>query len=354
MATLNRNIPYGMKFLLDYIGNIEAPKGYGTVYNNKQGKLEKPLTQWTVNEIIGANPSFYRRHGSSAAGRYQIMQKTLMGLRNKFPEIGTMRYTPELQDALGAELLRQRGWQDFVTGKSSLDAFALALAQEWASLPVLRDMQGANRRVRAGESYYAGDTLNKSLTTPAEFRRALVKAMSPGPGAAPMPIASVPLADVEPEAVPAPPLVPVTASGSAKGFLSGVWALIQGKPPVKAAERSDVRAEVKAEAPSLAKELGGLRLASLATLFGGVVGGAQDTGILDSVKGAADQASSTAQSVQQLVNLIFGLIRWSVNHWWVFFLAIGAYMLVKVGWAVYKIWVQIQQNRAISEYLRSK
>ncbi len=34
---------------------------------------------------------------------------------------------------------------------------------EWASLPVLADSQGDRQRIRRGQSYYAGDGLNRAL-----------------------------------------------------------------------------------------------------------------------------------------------------------------------------------------------
>ncbi len=37
---------------------------------------------------------------------------------------------------------------------------------EWASLPVLTATKGAHRQVVRGQSYYAGDGLNKSLVKP--------------------------------------------------------------------------------------------------------------------------------------------------------------------------------------------
>lgn len=354
MAKLAKTVPTEAKRLLDFIAQFEAPGGYGVVYGNKQKGLEKPLIQWTVDEIINANPSFYKRHGSSAAGRYQFMRNTLVGLRQQFPEIGGMRFAPELQDRLGFELLKRRGFEKYMSGQLSLTAFGLALAQEWASLPVLKAREGAHRWIERGDSYYKGDAQNKAHARPEAVEAILRAIKAPADTAwGPVPLADypeIPAVEATPgiAAVPAP----VTASRSPTGVLSGIWALLQGKPPVKAADRSDVRAEVKAEVPSLSKELGGLRLAGLLTGFGGLLGGAQDTGLLDTLKGAADQASDTAQSVQQLVNLIFGLIRWSVAHWWVFVLGLGIYMLVKVGWAIYKVYAQIIHNRAMAELLR--
>lgn len=352
----------GARLLLDFIGSIEAPQGYGTVYGNKQKELAKPLTQWTVSEIINAYPSFTSRFGSSACGKYQFMRNTLRDLVAKMPFIASRKFTPDLQDSLGMRLLERRGWRKFLAGTMSRTAFGNQLAMEWASFPVLSDIRGAHRGVSRGDTYYRGDKLNKVLTTPGRVEAVLDAALraerAPAP-AAPLGSATTWLDTDLRENVPAtqatPPIAalpPVTASGSPVGVLSGVWALLQGKPPVVAAERSEVREEVKAEAPSLSKELGGLRWAGILTGFAGLAGGAQDSGLLETIKGTADQATTTAESVAVFVNLLVGLIRWAIAHWWLGALAVALYILVKIGWAVYKLYAQIQHQRVLNEILR--
>ena len=42
----------------------------------------------------------------------------------------------------------------------------IGLAKEWASFPVPSRMRGAHRTVERGQSYYAGDGLNKALIGP--------------------------------------------------------------------------------------------------------------------------------------------------------------------------------------------
>lgn len=121
--------------------------------------------------------------------------------------------------------------------------------------------------------------------------------------------------------------------------LAGLWSLLQGKPPVPKGERTDVTASAKEEAPSLMKDLGGIKAMGLIGGAGSLLGGVQDTGLLDSVKASADGATSTFESVQTLVNIVLGAIKWGVTHWWVFGLALSAYVLVKIGWAIFKLYV---------------
>ena len=42
----------------------------------------------------------------------------------------------------------------------------IGLAKEWASFPVPSRMRGAHRTVERGQSYYAGDGVNKALISP--------------------------------------------------------------------------------------------------------------------------------------------------------------------------------------------
>jgi muramidase (phage lysozyme) len=166
-------IPAGAKGLLDLIAEKEAPAGYGTLFGNNQIKLTKPLIQMTIAEVIAAGPDWAARFRSSACGRYQFVNATLKGLRVSENLSGTELFDPGLQDRLGYALLDRRGYESFMAGTMSREAFGLGLAQEWASFPVLADCQGAHRPVQRGETFYAGDALNKALITPEKVEAAL-------------------------------------------------------------------------------------------------------------------------------------------------------------------------------------
>lgn len=354
----------GQKHLLDFIGGKEAPMGYGTVYGNKQAKLTKPLVTWTVRDIINARPSFTKCFGSSACGRYQFMKATLSGLAAETPNILNMQFTPQLQDALAVRLLEKRGYDKFVDRQISITQFGKALAQEWASFPVLANTQGAHQAVTRGQSYYAGDGMNKALVSAAEVERCLRDVLKiedsgpglvldtppdPAPGAAPS-LASVGIMSMPISDVPDPAGEPVEAAqvdpaliAPAKPF-PGFLSLLQGKPPVPKGERHVVVAAAKEEAPSLMKDLGVVRMLGLFGGAGSLLGGLQDTGFLDSVKATADGATSTFESVQTLVNLILNAIKWGVTHWWVFGLVLSLYVLVRIGWAIFKVYVQVKNG----------
>ena len=209
---MNSNVPRGAAILLDYIGSIEAPKGYGTIFANKQDKLPKPLTEMTLDEVMAAQTLWSKRNGSSAAGRYQFMRATLKSLMAEMGLRGSLHMTPDLQDLMGFHLLKRRGYLNFVAGELSLKGFALGLAKEWASLPVLSTVQGAHRQLSRGESYYAGDKLNKSLTKPGDLEAVLAEALNAA-GRKP----------AQPAPAPATPAAPQTPAPEAPKPRIGFW-----------------------------------------------------------------------------------------------------------------------------------
>lgn len=222
---MDKSVPTGAAMLLDFIGGIEAPKGYGTIFGNKQSKLSKPLTEMTLDQVMVAQKAWSKNHGSSAAGRYQFMRATLTGLISELGLRGSQKLDADLQDRLGYHLLKRRGYDDYMAGKIDRVEFGKRLAQEWASLPVLANMQGAHRKLVRGQSYYAGDALNKSLTSPEKFETVLAlvrkspdsRSTAPAQPPQPVPAPSEPPkaqpAPVAPPAPPAPSKKPAAAAG---------------------------------------------------------------------------------------------------------------------------------------------
>lgn len=208
---MDKSIPAAAAILLDFIGDIEAPRGYNTVYGNNQAKLKKPLTSMTLDEVVRAQPGWTKKFGSSACGRYQFMRNTLDApntiedLRGELDLSGNQLFSADLQDRLGYHLLKRRGYRSFVSGRLTPARFALALAKEWASLPVLEATRGQKRTVQRGQSFYAGDGLNKSLVSPAKVEAILKKALAAaGQSAAPAPDEEPPLTEEPRRPIDAP------------------------------------------------------------------------------------------------------------------------------------------------------
>lgn len=227
-------VPAPAKRLLDFIASKEAPKGYDTVYANKMARMPKPLSSMTIDEAIANGPFRTRTFGSSACGRYQFMQATLTALKATLRLTGREVMAPAFQDELGYQLLKQRGYAAFMAGTMSVTAFGLAIAKEWASFPVLAATKGAHRQVARGQSYYAGDGLNKSLVSAASVEQAL-QAVRATPPASAVTISPVPIALPRAETVQAP------TAAEAKAELP-FWARwLTKKPKAQPADRPGLK-----------------------------------------------------------------------------------------------------------------
>ena len=156
--------------ILAMIAQHESNNNYNVIY----GGRSENLTGKTIGEVLAFQKQWLKNGtASTAVGAYQFLYGTLLELVNKL-NIGTSeRFGVAMQDKLALELLKRRGLQSYLDGRLSRANFMLSISREWASLPVPYDTQGHHRRVRAGETYYAGDGLNKALISPARVAAAL-------------------------------------------------------------------------------------------------------------------------------------------------------------------------------------
>jgi muramidase (phage lysozyme) len=173
---MDKTVPKPAAMLLDFIGAKEAPKGYDTVYGNRMDRMPKPLTSMTMKEILEQGRWRTKTFGSSACGRYQFMDATLRDLATELDLKAEDVFTPDYQDRLGLHLLRRRGYDRWIKGTLSDGEFMLNLAKEWASFPVPYTVKGGSRTVSRGQSFYAGDGLNKSLVSAEAVEKALLVA----------------------------------------------------------------------------------------------------------------------------------------------------------------------------------
>lgn len=166
--------------LLDYIQRFESAgavksqgveSAYQVVYGGiaSKDRPAKALTSMTVAEVLAWQDSIDARYPSEAAGAPQVMEQTLRGLVNSGQIDLDAVFNESTQDYVAVLLMKRRGLSKFIAGEISAEDFADNLAREWASFPVVRDQQGANRYVVRGQSYYAGDGLNKAHADPDEF-----------------------------------------------------------------------------------------------------------------------------------------------------------------------------------------
>lgn len=148
------------KTILKVIGEHEAPQGYNTLYG---GDTSKDLTKMTIDDVLALQKTI--KGPSTAVGRYQFINDTLLRLKKKLGLTGSEAFDQDLQDRLAYVLLKESGLDDYRQGLITKEEYATNLSKVWASLPVAQDVKGGSRVVKKGESYYAGDGLNKALVS---------------------------------------------------------------------------------------------------------------------------------------------------------------------------------------------
>lgn len=221
---MDKTVPAGAALLLDFIYRTETSKGppdcYNVIFANRQSALAKPVTQMTLAEVqdaqkTWATKAWAQRFGStkasSATGAPQLMRATLASLIDELGLRMSQVLDGDLQDRLAYHLLKRRGYDEFMAGRISRTEFGKRLAQEWASFPVLAPTKGATRALARGQSYYAGDGLNKALVKPETVEAVLDRVKAAGNGVA----------------VPAS-AAPTPANDNAPGFWARLWAAFRG------------------------------------------------------------------------------------------------------------------------------
>ncbi len=148
--------------LLELIADKESGGDYNRIYG--AGHQTRPLTDMTINEVLAWQKSHVNSGSpSSAAGKYQIIYKTLSGLKDEMGLTGNEKYDEAMQDKMAMTLLNRRGYDDLIAGNISEQQFMKNASMEWAAAP--KDM--------SGKSYYAGDGLNKAHIAPATMLLAI-------------------------------------------------------------------------------------------------------------------------------------------------------------------------------------
>lgn len=133
--------------VLELIGKGESGGDYNRVYG-KAVRID--LQNMSLNDVVAWQKQ-YTTNGSpsSAAGKYQIIRKTLEGAMAEMGLKGDEKFDNKMQDRIAMHLLNKRGYSAFMGGRMSDAEFANSIAKEWASL------KGAN-----GRGAYDGDGLN--------------------------------------------------------------------------------------------------------------------------------------------------------------------------------------------------
>lgn len=108
-------------------------------YGKYGGGPKKALSTMTLSEVkeyqkqMLADPK--NKLNSSAVGKYQVVSETLKMATKALGIKDTDVFSAEVQEKVGEWLVKQRGFNDFKSGKISAQQFQNNLAKEWASLP---------------------------------------------------------------------------------------------------------------------------------------------------------------------------------------------------------------------------
>ena len=162
-----------MQVLLALIRSHEGGKaGYNADYANDD---KWTLTNRTFDEVVGLSRRqvLIEHEPSSAIGGYQFLSKTLTSLKSSLSLIGDERFDAPFQDDLAVALMIRRGLMKYLRGEIGSNQFCNQLAMEWASLPVVTPVTRGKRHVKPGQSYYAGDGLNKSFHSVESIKNAV-------------------------------------------------------------------------------------------------------------------------------------------------------------------------------------
>ena len=178
-GSVGNSPPGQFSALLDFIGQHESNNNYNAFFGNSGNASDPDFTAMTVAAVIAWQRAFLNAGSkSSAVGKYQFLRNTLLDLVKQGHATPDQLFVAAIQDKLAIALMERRKLGRYITGAISTVEFGIHLAKEWASLPVTRDVKRGNRIVRQGQSYYAGDGLNKALVSVPAFLSAIDTARS--------------------------------------------------------------------------------------------------------------------------------------------------------------------------------
>jgi len=129
----------------------------------KYGKLTKPLSEYTVGEVMAFQKNARSGDGQLfATGRYQFIPSTLKDLVEKSNTPANSKFNKETQDKLAYQLLISKPatkayiFAENEDNKDNLEKAALGVAQIWSSVGVPYATNGKYGRVEKNQSFYSG------------------------------------------------------------------------------------------------------------------------------------------------------------------------------------------------------
>lgn len=176
--------------LLEMIGKHESAGDYNRVYVPPKmpgygGVRRVDLSNMTVNEVLDWQRNWtneQRRAGipvdqcSSAAGKYQFIRATLAGTAKQMGLTGDEKFTPELQDRMAMQQLKNAGYDKYVAGKTNDQTFLNKVAGVWSSIP-----KSNGRSAHEGIGINAAGTTVSSAVSTLQAERSSIQAAAAKP-----------------------------------------------------------------------------------------------------------------------------------------------------------------------------
>lgn len=138
----------------------------GWIEPKPRGDGKTILTNMTMSELA-ARAKAPCSSRIFAAGMYQIIPETRMGLLKKLPHLRHSKFTPAVQKEMALELIKKRPYASkWIAGDKnvSIDHVVHDLSQEWASIAVPKGFLRKNGTISNGAQSYYGSG-NKSNAT---------------------------------------------------------------------------------------------------------------------------------------------------------------------------------------------
>ncbi len=164
-----------LKMLLSLIASKESNGNYNAYFGNAGNQTNPKFTTMSVKAVRAWQDKFVASgKKSSAVGKYQIIRKTMDEVIKRANIKEGELFDENLQDKMALNLLEKRKINNFLSGQIDITSFGNLLAMEWASFPVLSSIKNTKGRiVKRGQSFYAGDGLNKAHVMPEQVEFAL-------------------------------------------------------------------------------------------------------------------------------------------------------------------------------------
>lgn len=106
-------------------------------------------------------------------GAYKITRRTLESHQKNLRISAERKFSPQLQDRIALEILRNNGLKKFIAGDLSLEDFGNRLAELWGVLPVLSEVKHGTVSIDRGYSYYSREGDTPTSITVLQFERVL-------------------------------------------------------------------------------------------------------------------------------------------------------------------------------------